>query len=132
MRPSQSRKPTAPTQGNFSVFATDPSTSSRCPAYAPASASILFPAFRFAAERRDFPSAIRVFALTHSRRIAFQRYPWLISLTRDLPDSLALSGLPVHPAASQLAVFSLGRVHAYYVASDTQIALRSKARKSKL
>ena len=46
---------------------------SRCPAYAPASASILFPAFRFAAERRDFPSAIRVFALTHSRRIAFQR-----------------------------------------------------------
>jgi hypothetical protein len=33
-------------------------TSSRCPAYAPASASILFPAFRFAAERRDFPSAI--------------------------------------------------------------------------
>jgi len=31
---------------------------SRCPAYAPASASILFPAFRFAAGRRDFPSAI--------------------------------------------------------------------------
>ena len=38
------------------------------PTYAPASASILFPGFQFAAERRDFPSAIRAFALTHSRR----------------------------------------------------------------
>src|SRR5437763_1705192 len=35
-----------------SVFFTTPWISSRFPAYAPASASILFPAFRFAAERR--------------------------------------------------------------------------------
>ena len=28
-----------------------------------------------------FPSAIRVFALTHSRRNVFQRYPWLISFS---------------------------------------------------
>ena len=31
-----------------------------------------------------FPSAIRVFALTHSRRIVFQREPWLISFSLDL------------------------------------------------
>jgi hypothetical protein len=30
-----------------------------------------------------FPSAIRVFALTHSRRIVVQRYPWLISFSLD-------------------------------------------------
>ncbi len=48
----------APLRCNFSVFATTPWISSRFPAYAPASASILFPAFRFAAERRDSPSAI--------------------------------------------------------------------------
>jgi hypothetical protein len=53
-------KPTAFQRNNFSVFATTPSISSRFPAYAPASASILFPAFRFAAERRDFPSAMRL------------------------------------------------------------------------
>jgi hypothetical protein len=71
---NQSMKPTAPLRDKFSVFATTPWISSRCPAYAPASASILFPAFRFAAERRrDFPSAIRVFALTHSRRNVVQR-----------------------------------------------------------
>jgi len=35
------------------------------------------------------------------------REPWLISLTHDLPSSLALSGCPVHVAASQLAPFSL-------------------------
>jgi hypothetical protein len=63
----------APLQSNFSVFATTPWISSRRPAYAPASASILFPAFRFAAERRDFPSAIRVSALTHSCRNVVQR-----------------------------------------------------------
>src|SRR5438094_2481514 len=34
---------------------------------------------------------------------------WLISLTHDLPSSFALSGLPVHVAASQRAPFSLGR-----------------------
>jgi hypothetical protein len=38
--------------------------SSRTPAYAPASASILFPAFRFAAQRRD--SLVR-FASSRSR-----------------------------------------------------------------
>jgi hypothetical protein len=42
----------APLRRNFSVFATTPWISSGCPAYAPASVSILFPAFRFAAERR--------------------------------------------------------------------------------
>jgi hypothetical protein len=31
-----------------------------------------------------FPSATRVFALAHSRRIAFQRYPWLISFSLGL------------------------------------------------
>src|SRR5437773_12488331 len=64
--PNQSMKPTpkdfasrlAPLRDNLSVFATTPWISSRFPAYAPASASILFPAFRFAAERRDSPSAI--------------------------------------------------------------------------
>src|SRR5713226_7403025 len=30
-----------------------------------------------------FPSAIRVFALTHSRRNVVQRYPWLISFSLD-------------------------------------------------
>ena len=29
------------------------------------------------------PSATRVFALEHSRRIAFQRYPWLIYFSLD-------------------------------------------------
>jgi hypothetical protein len=28
-----------------------------------------------------YPSAIYVFAFTHSRRIVFQRYPWLISFS---------------------------------------------------
>ena len=28
-----------------------------------------------------FPSAIRVFALTHSRRIVFNHAPWLISFS---------------------------------------------------
>ncbi len=46
--------------------------------------------------------------LTHSRRNVVQRQSWLISLTHDLPSSLALSGLPVHVAASQHAPFSLG------------------------
>src|SRR5713226_4973324 len=31
-----------------------------------------------------FPSAIRVFALTHSRRNVVQRYPWLISFSLDV------------------------------------------------
>ena len=31
-----------------------------------------------------FPSAIRVFALTHSRRIVFNDAPWLISFSLDL------------------------------------------------
>jgi hypothetical protein len=31
----------------------------------------------------DFPSAIRVFALTHSRRNVVQREPWLISVSLD-------------------------------------------------
>jgi len=30
-----------------------------------------------------FPSAIRVFALTHSRRIVFNDAPWLISFSLD-------------------------------------------------
>src|SRR5438046_8043556 len=30
-----------------------------------------------------YPSAIRVFALTHSRRIVVQRLPWLISFSLD-------------------------------------------------
>ena len=30
-----------------------------------------------------FPSAIHVFALTHSRRIVVQRLPWLISFSLD-------------------------------------------------
>jgi hypothetical protein len=48
--PSMSHRfPRAP----FRVFATPPSTSSRFPAYAPASASILLPASWFAAKRRD-------------------------------------------------------------------------------
>ena len=34
-------------------------TKTESPAYAPASASILFPGFRFAAERRDFPRPTR-------------------------------------------------------------------------
>ena len=38
-------KPTAPLRGDFRVFATTPSISTRYPAYAPASASILFPGF---------------------------------------------------------------------------------------
>jgi hypothetical protein len=50
----------------------------------------------------DFPSAIRVFALTHSRRNVVQRQPWLISLTHDLPDSFALFGYPVYLADSNL------------------------------
>ena len=52
-RPNQSMKPTpkafasrlAPLRGNLGLFATTPWISSRFPAYAPASASILFPAF---------------------------------------------------------------------------------------
>jgi hypothetical protein len=31
-----------------------------------------------------FPSAICVFALTHSRRIVFQRLPWLMSFSLAL------------------------------------------------
>ena len=31
-----------------------------------------------------FPSAIRVFALTYSRRNVVQRYPWLISFSLDV------------------------------------------------
>jgi hypothetical protein len=58
---NQSMKPTpkefaswlAPFQCKFSMFATTPSISSRFPAYAPASASILFPLSLFAAKRRD-------------------------------------------------------------------------------
>jgi hypothetical protein len=50
---NQSMKPTAPWRNKFSVFAATPWISSRCPAYAPASASILFPVSRCAAERRD-------------------------------------------------------------------------------
>ena len=86
MRPNQSMKPTsvkrrtrglaAPLRNNFSMFATTPATSSRFPAYAPASASILFPAF-------DLPQSggIRVFALTRSRRIVVNDAPWLISFS---------------------------------------------------
>ena len=59
-----------------------------------------------------FPSAIRVFGLTHSRRNVVQLYPWLIYLTHNLPSSFALPGLPVHVAASQLVPFSLGAMSA--------------------
>src|SRR6184192_4021419 len=41
--------------------------------------------------------------------LLLQMAGWLISLTHDLPSSFALSGLPVHVAASQRAPFSLGR-----------------------
>src|SRR5439155_3873597 len=94
--PNQSMKPTTPLRDKFSVFATTPSTSSRCPAYAPASASILFPAFRFAAERRDFPSAIRVFALTHSRRNVAQRYrvAYLFLVRRSFMDRSYKEDIP--------------------------------------
>jgi len=62
--PNQSMKPTpkvfasmlAPLRYNFGVFATTPSTSSRFPAAL----------VRFASSR------------THSRRIVFQRLPWLM------------------------------------------------------
>jgi hypothetical protein len=53
-------KPTAPLQGNFTVFATDTLDFVSVP---------------------GFPSAIRVFALTHSRRIVFNDAPWLISFS---------------------------------------------------
>ena len=74
---NQSMKPTpkafasrlAPLRGNFRVFATAPSTASRFPAYAPASASILFPGFglpqggvislvRFASSRSRTPAVL--------------------------------------------------------------------------
>jgi hypothetical protein len=72
-----------------------------------------------------FPGAIRVLALTHSRRNVVQRLPWLISLTHDLPSSFALSGLPVYVAASRLAPFSLGRkfAHRTFMNNADQIKL---------
>ena len=42
------------------------------------------------------------------QHVCHNTLPWLISLTRDLPSSLALSGYPVHLADSQSARFSLG------------------------
>ena len=45
--------------------------------------------------------------------------PWLISLTHDLPSSFALSGLPVHVAASQRAPFSLGGIMFFIVSKQT-------------
>ena len=56
--PNQSMKSRVPLRTEVSVFATTSWTSSRFPAYAPASASILLPAFCFAALRRD-PLVIR-------------------------------------------------------------------------
>jgi hypothetical protein len=58
--PNQSMKPTAPLRYNFSVVATEPLDFIQVP---------------------GFPSAIRVFALTLSRRNVVQRYPWLISFS---------------------------------------------------
>jgi hypothetical protein len=39
-----------------------------------------------------FPSAIRVFALTHSRRIVFNDAPWLISFSLDVMRSREAAG----------------------------------------
>src|SRR5437762_1239417 len=105
-------KPTAPLRNKSSVFATTPSTSAR------------FPASLVPIETRSLPTLTRSYprrftfyvawprapfaALTHCRRIVFQRLPWLISLTHDLPSSFALAGYPVHLADSQSARFSLG------------------------
>ena len=55
-----------------------------------------------------YPSAIRVFTLTHSRRNVVQREPWLTCLTHEPPNSFALAGRPVRLAGSQSARFSLG------------------------
>ena len=45
--------------------------------------------------------------------------PWLIFLTHDLPSSFALSGLPVHVAASQRVPFSLGGITLFTVSEQT-------------
>jgi hypothetical protein len=58
---NENTRQAAPLRNKFSVFVTTPWISSRFPAYAPASASFLCPAFRFAAERRD--SLVRLRAL---------------------------------------------------------------------
>src|SRR5437588_10631176 len=48
-----------------------------------------------------FPSAIRVFALTHSRRIVFNDAPWLISFSLGLcsaaPESTHYNQMPTKP-----------------------------------
>jgi hypothetical protein len=75
---NQSTKPTAPIGNDLNVFAPTPSTSSRFPAYAPASASIMSPIVSL-----PHSDVIRVFALTHSRRIVFQRSPWFIPVLLD-------------------------------------------------
>ena len=79
----------APLRNTSSVFATTPSTSSRFPAYAPASASILFPAFRFAAERRDSLVRLKLVRCPHSLA------PTLVAL-----PSMSL-GPPLHSPASR-------------------------------
>jgi hypothetical protein len=60
---NQTMKPTAPLRDNFRDLVTDPLDFIQVP---------------------GFPSAIRVFALTHPRRNVVQRYPWLISVSLDL------------------------------------------------
>ena len=47
-----------------------------------------------------FPSAIRVFALTHSRRIVIQRLPWLISFSLDVCSLTLRPKLPKASATS--------------------------------
>ena len=50
-------------------------------------------------------------AITENMHLKFQSAGWLSFLTHDLPSSFALSGLPVHLAASRLTRFSLGGLH---------------------
>jgi len=50
-------------------------TKTELPAYAPASASILFPGFRFAAERRDFPRSTHKELATSRRKVGTLRTP---------------------------------------------------------
>src|SRR5437773_25516 len=66
-------KPTAPRRTAFSVFCHDTLDFIQVPA---------------------FPSAIRVFALTHSRRNVAQRYPWLISFSLGGYETCSLFVFP--------------------------------------
>ena len=56
-----------------------------------------------------FPSAIRVFALTHSRRIVVQRLPWLISFSLHGNDKKASRAIGVLHCAMSLTDYRLGR-----------------------